>query len=111
MGVPIAEDKSEGLTSVTTFLDFEIDAIKMLVRILDARCKELRGTLQHHQLQCKATFQQILSLIGKLNFFTRAIKSGRIFALFHHATLGVSELRYNNRINQYTKIYTCGIVF
>lgn len=49
-------------------LGFKIDTIKMLVIIPDAKCKELRETL-HLLVQRRATLQQLLSLIKKLNFF------------------------------------------
>lgn len=101
IGVPIAEDKSEGPTTVMTFLGFEIDTVRMLVRIPNSKSLELQDILHSFAIQRKATLQQILSVIGKLNFFTRAIRPGRAFLRrLHNATIGVTELHYHIRITQ-----------
>lgn len=80
----------------------------MLVRIPDAKYKELRETLQHLLVQRKATHQHILSLIEKLNIFTRVKDQEGLFCAVY-ITLRYGFQRFiiiSELLNQYAKIYT-----
>lgn len=101
LGVPLAEDKSVGPTTCLTFLGLEIDTIEMLVRIPHPKCVELLNLLQDLLLIKKVTLKQLQSILGKLNFFTRAIRPGRAFVRrLYDATIGVVKPHHYIRVTQ-----------
>ena len=79
VGVPIAENKSVGPTTVLVFLGLEIDSIAMTIRIPLHRIDELRKLLEAMLSKRKVTLQVLQTLVGKLSFFSRAIRSSRAF--------------------------------
>lgn len=79
LGVPIATEKSVEPTTVMVFLGFEINTNDMSVRIPCHKIVELSALLSEFLSRNKVTLKQLQSLVGKLNFFSRAIRSGRAF--------------------------------
>jgi hypothetical protein len=73
IGVPIAEEKSEGLFTCMTFWGLGIDTINMLVKIPDAKCSELQDLLHQLIRKRKTTLKQLLSVIGKLKFLLQKL--------------------------------------
>lgn len=101
IGVPLAEDKTVGPTTCLTFLGLEIDTIEMLVRVPHPKCVELQNLLKQLSPLKKVTLKQLQSVLGKLNFFTRAIRPGRAFVRrLYDATIGVTEPHHYLRVTQ-----------
>lgn len=101
LGVPLAEDKTVGPTTCLTFLGLEIDTIEMLVRVPYPKCVELQNLLKQLFPLKKVTLKQLQSVLGKLNFFTRAIRPGRAFVRrLYDATIGVTQPHHYLRVTQ-----------
>ena len=79
LGVPLAEEKTEGPTEVLCFLGLELDSIHMVVRIPRDKIVELIEKIEMVLQREKVTLRQMQSLIGSLNFCCRAIVPGRPF--------------------------------
>ncbi|XP_060583687.1 uncharacterized protein LOC132739884 isoform X1 [Ruditapes philippinarum] len=79
LGVPLAEDKTEGPTEVLTFLGLELDTNQMCVRIPELKVLEVTKKIQECLSNKKTTLKKMQSLIGSLNFCCRAVIVGRPF--------------------------------
>ena len=100
LGVPIAEEKTEGPATVIVVLLLELDSELMEVRIpiekMQKRLSQIHITLEQQSIK----LQDLQSLIGSLNFMCRAIAPGRAFLCrLINATCGVSEPFYHIHIN------------
>lgn len=99
--VPLAEDKTVHPTIYLTLLSLEIDTIEMLVRVPYPKCVELQNLLKQLFPLKKVTLKQLQSVLGKLNFFTRAIRPGRAFVRrLYDATIGVTQPHHYLRVTQ-----------
>ena len=76
-GIPLAEEKIEGPTTVLIFLGLEIDSVLMQVRIplekIKVLVEQIQLILQHKH---SVTLKELQSLLGSLNFMCRAIMPG-----------------------------------
>ena len=79
LGVPIANEKTEGPSTVLQYLGLIIDTKNLLVRIPLEKIKDLTLQIEHLLAVKKATLRELQSLIGSLNFACRAIRQGRPF--------------------------------
>jgi hypothetical protein len=79
-GIPIAEEKTDGPTTVLVFLGLEIDSEQMEVRIplekIEVLVEQIQNILKHKH---SMTLRELQSLLGSLNFMCRAIRPGRPF--------------------------------
>ena len=73
LGVPLAEDKTFDPTYKLVFLELEIDAVSQTVRVPEVKSAELSTLLQEMLRKKRVTLRQLQSLLGKLNFFTKAL--------------------------------------
>lgn len=104
LGVPLAEDKSVGPTNNLVFLGLEIDTVAMMVRVPVQKRVELVSLLQKFIARRSITLKQLQSLLGKLNFVTKAIAPGRAFVRrMHNATIGIINPHHFIRLNQEMK--------
>ena len=80
LGVPIADEKTEGPTTILVFLGLELDLELMEVRIPIDKVKQIvklmEEVLQHKR---SVTLREMQSIIGSLNFMCRAIVPGLPF--------------------------------
>ncbi|XP_052220819.1 uncharacterized protein LOC127837617 isoform X1 [Dreissena polymorpha] len=79
LGVPVAEEKTDGPTTILTFLGLILDTNKMEIRIPKPKLQQVREKIEALVSKQKATLKEIQSLIGSLNFCCRAIPLGRPF--------------------------------
>ena len=79
LGVPLAEEKTEGPTNILTFLGLQLDTTRMQVRIPDNKVQEVVQKIDEVLSNKKTTLKKMQSLIGSLNFCCRAIVIGRPF--------------------------------
>ena len=80
LGVPIAEDKSEGPATRIIYLGIEIDTVAMTVRLPADKMEKIQTLLREWSAKrVKCTKRELLSLIGLLAFACKVVKPGRIF--------------------------------
>lgn len=105
IGVPIADEKSVGPTTVLVFLGIEIDSVEMKIRIPLQKIEELKVLLSSYVNKKKVTLKELQKLTGKLSFFCRAVRSSRAFLRrFYDAMAGLKKpfhhLRVSNELKQ-----------
>ena len=79
LGVPLAEEKTEGPHQVITYLGLDIDTVKREIRVPTRKVVALRETIQEWLGRKKVRLKEIQSLVGSLNFVCRAVAPGRAF--------------------------------
>ena len=79
IGFEVNPDKVTQPATVVEFLGLIIDSDKFEIRISDHRLNEILDELHSFMKKTTCTKRQILSLIGKLIFVSRVVKSGRSF--------------------------------
>lgn len=79
-GVPLAAEKTEGPTSVITFLGISIDTVNMECRLPEEKLVTLRAEVGRVAGLKKVQLKVLQSLLGKLNFACRILPMGRIFS-------------------------------
>jgi hypothetical protein len=106
LGVPLAENKTEGLTTKIIFLGLEIDTVLMKVKIPEDKLNKLRLGMQYILEHKKMKFKELESIVGLMAFYARAIPSARaVIRRFYDL---ISEVRVKKsydyvRINQEIK--------
>ena len=101
LGVPLADEKTEGPCEVLVFLGLELDSAHMTVRIPENKIKEVVSKIEEMLLHEKSTLKKIQSLIGSLNFCCRAIPMGRPFIRrLIDAICGLSNPFHHVRLNK-----------
>ena len=99
-GVPMAEEKTIGPTSVLTFLGLEINTNHMTVSIPQDKLQRLYDELSSLLTCKKTTLKTLQSVTGLLNFCCRAIPAGRAFIRrFYDAMTGLSKPHHHVRVN------------
>ena len=79
LNIPIADEKTEGPTTVLEYLGITIDTDKMMVKIPTNKLSELREKISLVLNSKKVTLKVLQSLCGSLAFCTRALPAGRAF--------------------------------
>ena len=80
LGVPLADEKSIGPVHTLEFLGVEIDADRMECRLTDKRINKLRALLQVWDTNNRhISGDEIMSLVGKLEFATVVVRAGTAF--------------------------------
>ena len=79
LGVPIAEDKTEGPATRIVYLGIEIDTEAMTLRLPSDKLKKVKDLIKEWSGGRKCTKRELLSLIGFLAFVCKVVKPGRIF--------------------------------
>jgi hypothetical protein len=80
LGVPIADDKTEGPSTRITYLGLLIDTENILIQIPDEKVQELLYFLNEASKRKKITLRQLQSLCGSLALCVRALPAGREFS-------------------------------
>jgi len=80
IGVPIANEKTEGPSTVIEYLGLTIDTINMLIKIPDKKIKELLIGIETLLSKKKVTLKELQSICGSLAFCTKALPAGRAFS-------------------------------
>ena len=101
MGVPIAEEKTEGPQTVIIFLGLELDSDLMEVRIPKDKIEHLQAQIKEILKKKSVTLNSMQSLIGSLHFMCRAIVPGRPFCRrLINAIRGVTKPYHHIRITK-----------
>lgn len=101
LGVPIAVEKSVNPTTTMVFLGLEIDTTEMSIRIPSHRVDELTSLLINLMLKSKINLRELQRLIGKLCFFSKAIRSSRAFLRrFYDVSSGLKKPHHKIRVTR-----------
>ena len=79
LGVPIAEDKTDGPATTITYLGIEIDTVAMTIRLPAEKLEKVKLLMKEWAGRRKCTKRELLALIGFLAFVCKVVKPGRIF--------------------------------
>lgn len=79
LGLPMAEDKTEGPTRCLTFLGIELDADAMQARLPRVKLEELQGLIASWLGRTQASIKELQSLAGLLNFACAVVRPGRFY--------------------------------
>ena len=79
LGVPLAEEKTEGPTTSLTFLGYELDSVAMELRVPEVKLRKYASELKAWRVRRRASKRQLLSLIGRLEHCCNEIELGRPF--------------------------------
>ena len=95
LGVPLAEEKTEGPSSCITYLGFVIDTIKLEISLPIKKVEKVKHFLDHWKDRKSGTKRKLLSLVGLLQHCSQAIPLSKIFLrrLIDRAH-SVAELHY-----------------
>ena len=104
IGVPIAEEKSVGPTTLLVFLGLELDSVIMSIRIPIQKIEELQSLLTGVLGKQKITLKDLQSLVGKLCFFCQAIRASRAFLRrFYDAMIPLKQPFHRLRLSKELK--------
>ena len=79
IGVPMAEEKTFLPTQVLSFLGYELDSVKMEVRLPSDKLQKCLSLIQEFLTKPKFTLKTLQSIIGTPNFACAVVLSGRAF--------------------------------
>jgi len=106
LGIPIAEKKTVGPTTVLDFLGFIIDTVHMMVKIPQDKLVRLRVSLLDVLTKKKITLKDLESVTGLMSFCSKAIPSARAFIRRFYdliASVNNKKPHYFVRINKEVK--------
>ena len=96
LGVPLAQEKTEGPTQTITYLGLEIDTLQRQIRVPVIKVQKICSQIQQTLCKCKITLVEVQSLVGSLNFLCKAIAPGKAFMRRIIAlTTGLTKVRVN----------------
>ncbi|XP_033746941.1 uncharacterized protein LOC117332165 [Pecten maximus] len=99
LGVPLANEKTEGPVQILVFLGLEINTQDMSVRIPQGKLLELKEKLLALYNCRKATVKEIQALSGLLNFCSSAIPCAKAFNIrFYDSISGMVNPRHHVRL-------------
>ena len=96
LGIPVAQEKVEGLPTTITFLGIEIDMVAIQLCLPANKLAELRNLVKQW-MQWKSCFKKDLqSLAGKLQHACKVVRLGRTFLRRVFELLRVTVKKYNH---------------
>ncbi|VDH91303.1 Hypothetical predicted protein [Mytilus galloprovincialis] len=100
LGVPIAENKTMGPTTVLPFLGFLIDTKLMMILIPPEKLEKLKVLLEPLLFKKKMTLKELESVTGLLSFCSKAIPSSRAFIRRFYDLMGYARKPFHKiRLN------------
>ena len=101
LGVPIAQEKTEGPCHILNFAGIELDCLIFEARLPQEKIQKCLLAIEHTASCKKVTLKELQSLIGLLNFACCVIVAGRVFLrCLINITIGVKRPSYYIRITQ-----------
>lgn len=79
LGVPLADEKTEGPSAVITFLGITVDTLKNELRLPEEKLHRLLQMVSHWQGRKSCTRRELESLIGSLQHACKVVRQGRSF--------------------------------
>ena len=104
LGIPLAEDKTAGPSTVLTFFGIELDSSSMELRLPQDKITKIKSELAFWVSHRAGTKRQLLSLIGRLQYCCQAVVLGRPFLRrLIDRSCTVSELHHFVRLSVWEK--------
>lgn len=104
LGVPVAENKTMGPTTVLPFLGFIIDTELMMILIPPDKLAKLKSQLIPMLSRKKVTLKELESVTGLMSFCSKAIPSSRAFIRRFYDLMTCARQPYHKiRLNQEVK--------
>lgn len=105
LGVPIKDEKTEGPSSVLTFLGIELDTVMMEARLPVEKVVKVRNLLSSIKKRKKVTLRELQSLLGLLNFCCQVVVPGRAFLRrLTNLTKGKCKPHHHIRLNKAARL-------
>ena len=79
LGIPTAPHKTMGPSPIMEFLGIVLDSVRMEARLPQDKLDRIVKTLNYFCTRCSCTKQELLSLLGHLNYACRVVVPGRSF--------------------------------
>ena len=79
LGIPVAPEKLVGPVQCITFLGIDIDSNRMEVRLPKDKLEVIRKTVNEWLAKTETNKHELQTLIGQLQFASKAVRSGRSF--------------------------------
>lgn len=79
LGIPMADDKTEGPTTRLTFLGIELDTESMRARLPDSKLAELKERIRVWRSKSTASIKDLQSIAGMLAFAAKVVPAGKVF--------------------------------
>ena len=91
LGLPVAEDKLEGPSTVLSFLGLEIDTLAMELRLPAEKLRDLQVLILSWCSRRSASKRDLESLIGSLNHACSVVRCGKTFLRHMFELLAVAH--------------------
>ena len=103
-GVPLAEEKTIGPSTLLTFLGLDIDTVNMLVRVPTEKLQKLQNALIALFKKKKTTLKELQEVTGLMSFCSKAIPSARAFIRrFYDSMTNIKETYHRIRVSNEMK--------
>ena len=79
LGIPMAEDKTEGPVQCLTFLGIILDTIRLEARLPPEKLADLQQLTEVWRSKSTASVKELQSLAGMLNFACAVVRPGRFY--------------------------------
>ena len=79
LGIPIAEEKQEGPSTVLTFLGITLDSTRLEARLPPDKLASIKSAVSAWLTKPEGSKRELLSLIGLLSFAAKVVPPGRSF--------------------------------
>lgn len=79
LGLPLADEKTEGPCTMLTFLGIELDSVKLQARLPAQRFAELQQLMVEWGKRTQASVRDLQRLAGLLNFACQVVRPGRFY--------------------------------
>lgn len=79
LGVPLAQEKTDGSSTVLTFLEIKMDKLQTIFRLPWGKLQRLLDLVVTVQVGAKTTLKESQVLLGHLKFACRVVVLGRAF--------------------------------
>ena len=79
LGLPLAEEKTEGPAMTLTFLGIELDSVHQTSRLPQGKLEDLKNRVAGLIDKKKVTLRELQEIVGHLNFACRVVAPGRAF--------------------------------
>ena len=103
LGVPLAADKTEGPTTVLSFLDIELDTVEQVSRLPLEKLNKCRDMIISFLPKKKTKLRALQSLIGLLNFACYVVPGRPFLRRLIDKTGGVTKSYYKINLTKETK--------
>ena len=100
LGVPLGEEKLEGLCTAITYLGIKLDTIQQSRRLPQGKLIDIRIQIWDLLHCAKVTLKELQEVVGHLNFVCKVISLGRAFLRWLcEARGGLSKPHYRWRLS------------